>query len=274
MIWLICIFLFILGILSYCIKENKNLQTTGYILKTKKISNHFNIVHLSDLHNTSYGQDDDILIDKVAFSNPDVILVTGDLIDRRKPNPQIALRMMERLVHIADVYFVIGNHEIAYPDYPQLEQALIDSGVNVIRNQKVLLNKEIELIGIDDAHIASYDNKDTWQDYLRQQLDHLVSENERFTILLSHMPQFFDLYTSYPIDLTLSGHAHGGQIRLQKNQGIYAPDQGFFPKYDSGKHTKNNRTLIISRGVGKSRFPLRINNNPEIVEITLTKEEL
>ncbi len=272
MIWFILLCVIIL-LLRYLIKENKNLQTTGYIIKSDKVDHDFNIVHLSDLHNTQYGEDDDILVDKVSFSNPDVILISGDLIDRRRPDPQLALKVMKRLSNIAPVYFVMGNHEVAYKDYPQLEQQLIDAGINVLRNSKVFLSKSVELIGIDDAHIASYKNKLVWQTFITQKLDAMAIDNDRYTILLSHMPQFFELYTNYPIDLTLSGHAHGGQIRIPNVGGIFAPEQGFFPKYDSGKHTRNGRSMIISRGVGRSRFPLRVNNNPEIIEITVIKEE-
>lgn len=272
LIWAILVVLLYV-ILRYLIKENKNLQTTGYIFKSDKVDRDFNIVHLSDLHNTQYGEDDDILVDKVAFSNPDVILVTGDLIDRRKPDPDLAVRVMKRLTNIAQVYFVMGNHEVAYPKYNELEQRLIDIGVNVIRNSRVLLSRSVELIGIDDAHIVSYKNKVIWDAFIHQKLDDLAIEDDRYTILMSHMPQYFDLYTSYPIDLTLSGHAHGGQIRIPRVGGLFAPEQGFFPKYDSGKHTNNGRTMIVSRGVGRSRFPLRINNNPEIIEITILKED-
>ena len=98
-----------------------------------------------------------------------------------------------------------------------------------------------------------------------------LSQGDGFQLLLSHRPEFMDMYVRYDIDLVLSGHAHGGQFRLPFLGGLYAPSQGFFPKYDAGLFEEENTKMIVSRGIGNSAFPLRFNNRPELVLITLTQ---
>jgi predicted MPP superfamily phosphohydrolase len=102
-------------------------------------------------------------------------------------------------------------------------------------------------------------------------LDELISEEE-FTLLLSHRPEMFDTYVEKDVDLVFSGHAHGGQFRIPFVGGVFAPNQGLFPKYDSGIYSEGNTTMVVSRGIGNSAFPFRINNRPEVILVELDTE--
>jgi predicted MPP superfamily phosphohydrolase len=149
----------------------------------------------------------------------------------------------------------------------------VKAGVVILENQKVQITREgesITLMGIEDPSFK--------EDYLfgdsesvaRQAIEDLKNESDGYTVLLSHRPELFDLYVDTGIDLVFSGHAHGGQFRLPLIGGLVAPNQGLFPKYDAGQFTEDNTTMIVSRGVGNSIIPIRINNRPEIIVARLT----
>ena len=232
----------------------------------------FRIAQVSDLHNKDFGEGYGQLLTLLSEINPDIIVVTGDLIDSRQTDLDIALEFAWQAGKIARVYYVSGNHEARVPEYEDLKTGLVKAGVVILENQKVQITREgesITLMGIDDPSFQ--------EDYLfgdsksvaRQAIENLQNESDGYTILLSHRPELFDLYVDTEMDLVFSGHAHGGQFRLPFIGGLVAPNQGFFPKYDAGQFTEENTTMIVSRGVGNSIIPIRFNNRPEIVLVTL-----
>ena len=232
----------------------------------------FRIAQVSDLHNKDFGEGYGQLLTLLSEITPDIIVVTGDLIDSRQTDLDIALEFAWQAGKIARVYYVSGNHEARIPEYEDLKIGLVKAGVVILENQKVQITREgesITLMGIDDPSFQ--------EDYLfgdsesvaRQAIENLQNESDRYTILLSHRPELFDLYVETEMDLVFSGHAHGGQFRLPFVGGLIAPNQGFFPKYDAGQYTEDNTTMIVSRGVGNSIIPIRFNNRPEIVLVTL-----
>ena len=232
----------------------------------------FRIAQVSDLHNKDFGEGYGQLLTLLSEINPDIIVVTGDLIDSRQTDLDIALEFAWQAGKIARVYYVSGNHEARVPEYEDLKIGLVKAGVVILENQKVQITREgesITLMGIDDPSFQ--------EDYLfgdsesvaRQAIENLQNESDEYTILLSHRPELFDLYVDTGMDLVFSGHAHGGQFRLPFVGGLVAPNQGFFPKYDAGQFTEENTTMIVSRGVGNSIIPIRFNNRPEIVLVTL-----
>ncbi|MGL4790308.1 MAG: metallophosphoesterase, partial [Anaerotignaceae bacterium] len=199
--------------------------------------------------------------------NPDIILITGDLVDSRRFNLEIAMDFINGAVNIAPVYYVSGNHEARLSQYPNIKSQLADAGVNVLDNQKISIeinNNYIDILGLSDPNF--FNNKNEFEQYLKE-----WSESESFKVLLSHRPELFDLYVKYNMDLTFSGHAHGGQIRLPFIGAMVAPNQGLLPKYTSGFYTQENSTMFVSRGIGNSIIPLRVLNRPEIAFITLSK---
>ena len=232
----------------------------------------FRIAQVSDLHNKDFGEGYGQLLTLLSEINPDIIVVTGDLIDSRHTDLDVALEFAWQAGKIARVYYVSGNHEARVPEYEDLKTGLVKAGVVILENQKVQITREgesITLMGIDDPSFQ--------EDYLfgdseavaRQAIENLQNESDGYTILLSHRPELFDLYVETEMDLVFSGHAHGGQFRLPFVGGLVAPNQGFFPKYDAGQFTEKNTTMIVSRGVGNSIIPIRFNNRPEIVLVTL-----
>ena len=232
----------------------------------------FRIAQVSDLHNKDFGEGYGQLLTLLSQINPDIIVVTGDLIDSRQTDLDIALEFAWQAGKIARVYYVSGNHEARVPEYEDLKTGLVKAGVVILENQKIQITREgesITLMGIEDPSFQ--------EDYLfgdsesvaRQAIENLQNESDGYTILLSHRPELFDLYVDTEMDLVFSGHAHGGQFRLPFVGGLVAPNQGFFPKYDAGQFTEENTTMIVSRGVGNSIIPIRFNNRPEIVLVTL-----
>ena len=254
---------------------NTALEVNEYEIVSDRIPEAFagfRIAQVSDLHNKDFGEGYGQLLTLLSQINPDIIVVTGDLIDSRQTDLDVALEFAWQAGKIARVYYVSGNHEARVPEYEDLKTGLVKAGVVILENQKVEITREgesINLMGIEDPSFQ--------EDYLfgdsesvaRQAIENLQNESDGYTILLSHRPELFDLYVETEMNLVFSGHAHGGQFRLPFVGGLVAPNQGFFPKYDAGQFTEENTTMIVSRGVGNSIIPIRFNNRPEIVLVTL-----
>ena len=221
----------------------------------------YRIVHVSDLHNSWLWEQ---VIDKLQQTQPDVICITGDLIDRRKTNVDRALAFVAEAIKIAPCYYITGNHEelVSQTIYEELLEGLNALGVHVLLDEEVILEKD----GAQIALVGYQWRKDPAVDQL--------SDFDGYRILLAHRPESFEDYVSSGYDLILSGHAHGGQVRLDYIGGIYAPGQGLFPKYDSGIYTSDAASMIVSRGIGNSSFPIRFNNRPEVIVVTLSIDTL
>ena len=231
----------------------------------------FRIAQVSDLHNAELGKDNNKLIEKLNECEPDIIVLTGDLIDSNHTNLEVALSFARQAVKIAPCYFVTGNHEAwVGSQYEELKTSLENAGVTVLQDEAIELNygdECIQLIGLNDPDFSERDSSLS-ESILETKLSQ-VNISNGFTILLSHRPEHFNVYQNKNIDLVLSGHAHGGQFRLPFLGGVIAPNQGLFPKYDAGIYTENGTTMIVSRGIGNSIIPVRINNRPEIIIIEL-----
>ena len=258
-------------------KQNQALEINEYVVMSERLPSAFHgfkIAQVSDLHNAEFGENNEKLLSALAQVQADLIVLTGDLVDSRRTDTGVALDFAERAVEIAPTYYVTGNHESRVEAYADLKTDMISRGVTVLENQVVSITKNAEsirLMGLRDPAFADKLDKDIQKSYLETQLSQFTW-SEEYTILLSHRPEFFNVYAEYQVDLVFSGHAHGGQIRLPKIGGLFAPNQGFFPKYDAGLYENGRTKMLVSRGVGNSLFPLRINNPPEIVVITLFKE--
>lgn len=275
--WLIWLFIFsALIVFSYF--ENNSLEITKIELGLSGVPKGFEglrIVHISDLHNKSFGKDQSKLIKKIKELNPDIIAITGDIVDRRKYNEEPAVKLAEGLSKIAPTFYVIGNHEAWSGKITSLEGKLSESGVRVLRNEAFRLDKNgehINILGIDDPS-SSYLENYIGEKTAGIEIDNIKKNLSRydFNILLSHRPEMIEVYASRGIPLVLSGHAHGGQVRLPFLGGLAAPGQGLFPKYTHGVVKRDNTALVISRGLGNSIVPQRLFNRPELVLITLNR---
>lgn len=232
----------------------------------------FRIAQVSDLHNTEFGENNGKLLKLLAGTKPDIIVITGDLVDARRMNFPLALEFVEKAVRIAPCYYVPGNHEGRTLNYPALERDLLARGVRVLRNEKLSLTRNgefITLMGVDDPGLDLFQKLGPYEEIYQKRLKVLSEAREGYTILLSHRPEDFDRYVAGEFDLVFSGHAHGGQMRLPLLGGVLAPGQGLFPEYDSGLYTRGDTSMVVSRGLGNSAFPFRINNRPEIILVVL-----
>ena len=273
---ILTLILFLLIILiGWTLWGNTALEVNEYEIVSDRIPqvfDGFRIVQVSDLHNAEFGEGNSKLLELLSRTDPDIIVLTGDLIDSRNTDIEIALAFAREAMKIAPVYFVSGNHEARVSEYEDLKIGLAEAGVIVLENQKVEITREgesITLMGIDDPSFQeSYLFGDA-ESVARQAIDDLQNESDGYTILLSHRPELFELYVETGMNLVFSGHAHGGQFRLPFIGGLVAPNQGFFPKYDAGLFSEENTTMIVSRGVGNSIVPLRFNNRPEIISVDL-----
>lgn len=230
------------------------------------------IVHLSDLHGTSFGKEQRGIVQKVEAAQPDLVVFTGDLIDRRHGGAEAGLKLLDRLAKIAPVYYVTGNHEGWAGNFSTLCPQLEKRNVKVLSNthHRLCRGKDtIYILGIDDPALQpkSYEEAKPVTSRLKAALE----GTEGFTILLAHRPELIETYSHFKIDLVFSGHAHGGQIRLPFIGGLVAPGQGFFPRYTSGIYREGSSVLVVSRGLGNSVFPQRLFNRPEIVVVTLNR---
>lgn len=214
----------------------------------------FRIAHISDLHNSGLWKQ---TVDLLREAKPEIICITGDMVDSYNTDLSVAFSFAEEAVKIAPCYYITGNHEVRIAEYEAFLQGLRDRGVTVLMNESVILSR-----GEDEICLVGHQWGDT--DELGQ-----LTEFEGYNLLLSHQPDRFSEYVAGDYDLVLTGHAHGGQFRLPFVGGLYAPGQGVLPAYDSGLYSDGNTDMIVSRGIGNSAFPIRFNNRPEVILVQL-----
>lgn len=238
----------------------------------------FRIAQVSDLHNAEFGKGNKELLELLSESKPDIIVITGDLVDAKHTDIGVALDFAKEAVNIAPVYYVTGNHEASLSQYRELKTGLETVGVVVLEDETIQLRRDKEvvtLIGLSDPNFTLKD--DIFGEtpaMVNTKLNSLADDESSYTILLSHRPELFESYAHCNIDLVLSGHAHGGQFRLPFIGGLIAPDQGIFPKYDAGLFTNGSTNMIVSRGLGNSIIPIRFNNRPEVIVIEFLSMDL
>lgn len=265
--------LVILVVVLFCYIENNWISISNINYNSNKIPKSFQgykIVHLSDLHNKSFGKNQKKLIDTIKKTKPDLIVFTGDIIDSRRYDEKPSLELMKNITEIAPVYYVTGNHEIRTGKAKELEDKLQELGVRVLENKGERITKgsdSVFIYGIDDPSGYDYNGISS---SVKKELMELDKNNKGFNMLLAHRPEHIDAYSSFNFDLVFSGHAHGGQVRIPFIGGVIAPGQGFFPKYTSGAYKYGSTTMIVSRGLGNSLAPVRVFNRPEVVVVTLS----
>ena len=258
---------------------NRSLELNTYVAASDGLPDGFDgyrIVHISDLHNTEMGKDNEKLLRLMKAADPDMIAITGDLIDSRRTDVDIALSFVEKAMDIAPCYYVTGNHEQRTEAYSRLKAGLKEAGVEVLDNRQTMLRRDnvgVALAGVDDPTFAMDSPKDDPNQIMAESLEALIDDDAGYTILLSHKPELFDVYVQSGIDLVLCGHAHGGQMQLPLIGGIFSPGEGFFPAYYEGIYKKADTQMVVSRGLGNSLFPFRINNRPEVALVVLKSEK-
>ena len=265
----------LLGLIIWTAWGNTALELNHYTVSSERLPETFDgyrIAHVSDLHNAAMGKDNAKLLDMLREAEPDMIAITGDIIDSRNTNVEIALEFTKAAMEIAPCYYVTGNHEARVSEYDELREGLIEQGVVVLDDERIeleLSDETIALLGVNDPSFETDYLFGDSETVMQSKLQEISDAEKEFTILLSHRPELFEVYADSNIDLILSGHAHGGQFRLPFVGGLVAPNQGLFPKYDAGLYTDENTNMIVSRGIGNSILPFRFNNRPEVILIEL-----
>lgn len=274
---LIIIIIFI-GSLTFFMWQNNSLTISEVVIENNKIEEEFDgykILQISDLHNKEFGDKQKNILREIEKINPDIIVVTGDLIDSSNTNIEVAMDLIKGAIDIAPIFYVSGNHEAWAGVYEELRVKLEEAGAYVLEDEKIEIIKEnsaIDLIGLSDPDFLEADAlKYNKNGEIENKLNNLIEDNDNFKILLSHRPELIEIYSNSEVDLVFSGHAHGGQFILPFIGGVIAPDQGLFPKLTEGVHKKDNTEMIISRGLGNSIIPIRIFNRPELIVVTLSK---
>ena len=197
------------------------------------------------------------------------------MIDSRNTDIDIALEFIQQALKIAPCYYVTGNHEARVAEYAELKKGMESAGVIILEDATAKINiadDTLTLIGVDDPSFQTDYMSGDSAALMSTKLMELHKNKYDFTILLSHRPELFEIYADNDIDLVFSGHAHGGQFRLPFFGGVIAPNQGLFPEFDSGIYTQGNTNMLVSRGVGNSILPFRINNRPEVILVELKSD--
>ncbi|MDD6161071.1 MAG: metallophosphoesterase [Oscillospiraceae bacterium] len=233
------------------------------------------IAHLSDLHGHEYGEGSAELLSAVAAAEPELILVTGDLIDQEAQMDMVPA-LAKGLAEIAPTYYVTGNHEWALGTaaVKQLKALLTDCGVNVLSNRYEVLER-----GGDTLLLAGVDDPNGYADQKTPEALYTEMEGAHpgaFSLLLAHRNDQFDRYAAAGFDLVFSGHGHGGIVRLPFTDGLLGTNRNFFPTRTAGVYTQGDSTLFVSRGLGNNTVPIRgfrLFNRPDLAVVELRAEQ-
>ncbi len=268
--YIFSIVLFLVCILAFAF--DVRLKTVTYNVKSPKIDSKIKLSLVTDLHSCYYGKNQKKLLNKIEKYQPDVVLLCGDIFDDVLDDNNAKV-FVDALAQKYKTYYVSGNHEWWSKRMDNMFDYLTDKGIVVLRgNTDVIKIGEniISVSGIDDPEVNVYDSAyPAWEKQLEEVGE--KAEEDIFNLLLSHRPENAEKYFQYDFDAVLSGHAHGGQFGIPFIlNGLYAPNQGFFPKLAGGMYDFDGRKLIVSRGLSResTRIP-RIFNRPELVIVNI-----
>lgn len=271
--WWILPVLAILVILTLIALDERLILRT-YTVVSPKLTAEVRLAVVTDFHSSDNADD---VVAMVASCAPDAVLLVGDLFDDDTQNrpTERTLSLMRQLSAQYPCYYVSGNHEAWTGEMDALYQQTGEAGVTVLRMSSGVLTvrgQRIALCGIPDPYEMVFSGAPDTEEQLRQALEDVDSAD--FTVLLAHRPELLAKYAQFPLDLVVSGHAHGGQVRIPGVlNGLYAPNQGWFPKLAGGAYTQDGTTLIVSRGLAvRTRLP-RIFNRPEVVLVRCVPAE-
>lgn len=252
---------------------DNRLETTHYTITSDKIPEEFDgfrIVQISDLHASAVPG----LVAEVKKEEPDIIVFTGDLVhDRGSYNPGIILA--KKLALIADVYFVTGNHDLRRSDYKEFQDSLDKTGTITLHNESAVLKRDNAVIILSGIEDPISEEKNTITDRIKASIKK-IEKTDNYHIVLFHRANHMDSLLNEGFDLIISGHMHGGQVRLPNGRGVCSPKSSWgsgspmlFPKYFAGHYAKSGTDMIVSRGIGNPMIIPRLFNRPEMTVITL-----
>lgn len=270
--WILPVLAILVALALIALDERLILRT--YTVASPKLTAEVRLAVVTDFHSSDNADD---VAAMVASCVPDAVLLVGDMFDDDTQNrpPERTLSLMRQLSAQYPCYYVSGNHEAWTGEMDALYQQTEDVGVTVLRMSSGVLTvrgQRIALCGIPDPYEMVFGGAPDTEEQLRQAMENVDSAD--FTVLLAHRPELLAKYAQFPLDLVVSGHAHGGQVRIPGVlNGLYAPNQGWFPKLAGGAYTQDGTTLIVSRGLAvRTRLP-RIFNRPEVVLVRCVPAE-
>lgn len=268
--------------------ENKNLVVTNYLLEQKRVPNHFHdmrFVCITDLHYNQFGKANVKLLKAIHECKPDAILIAGDLVVTSKSNKvELAYQFLEELTKRYPVYYAPGNHELKWEQgigcskdfYQSFLKQLEKLGVCYLNNSSVTLKKGTDTLVIKGLSLPlKYFSKGKHKIEIGpREIESLIGKvsDNAYEILLAHIPDYFDAYAEYGADFILSGHVHGGIMKLPVLGGVISPRYELFPKYDSGIFKKGRTVMFLSRGLGTHTIPVRVFNRPELLCVEIRKK--
>ncbi len=260
--------------LGYLIWSGKKLETTYYTVPTGKINGSFRIAVFSDLHNHQYGARNQELIEAAKQTDPDLILMLGDMVNDNDPDIGIVTALCAELQGIAPVYYILGNHEANLMYLKEGRQIPLDTYL-IQDGTTVLYQGETDLeIGGNRVALGAFSMPEKEFSEETKKKVAKFEKSDGFKILLSHYPSLFNrCLQDADFDLALAGHYHGGQIRIPGAGGLYHKDEGLFPKYSGGFYQLGRGTLIVSRGLGDHTVIPRLFNRPELVIVDVIQED-
>jgi hypothetical protein len=269
------VFRFIFAIIAAALLAScSSIVIQTYSLESLKVAENTNIriVLIADLHDTVYGKNQATLIEMTRDANPDLIILAGDIIDDRISRTGTQL-LLSGIYDIAPIYYVTGNHEYMSGNIQKIRDELTSFGVIILSDAYELIEvngNEIVLAGIEDPYKKRFEAPDYDQIEAMEIAFRELDDMPNYKILIAHRPELIEIYRRYSFDLVLSGHTHGGQVRIPNIlNGLYVPHQGFFPKYGGGIYNHAGITHIISRGLSVMPLLPRILNPPEFVIINI-----
>ena len=282
MLKIIGVIILLLLLIEYL--RNLRPEITEEIISSDKIPVSFDgcrIVIIADLHNYSYGKNNEILKKQIDQVKPDFILVAGDMLVRKAKNKyETAYSLLKSLSKKYPIYYGMGNHEQSLASqqeeyaklYREYEKNLKKEGITFLDNEKITLRRKgedvrITGLSIGKPYYGKYKKVIMPEDYIEKSVG--KCDRQCYNILIAHNPMYFTDYVAYGADLVISGHVHGGIIRLPFLGGMLSPQYRFFPKYDAGRFETGDCTMLISRGLGLHTLKFRIGNRPELMTVIL-----
>lgn len=275
-ILMICICVLALFFLTVMLIDGNRFVIRNYKIYSNKIKGAQKLVLISDLHNKSYGKNNEKVLAKIEEIKPDMILVAGDLVTARpKESAEVALSFVKHISDLCPVYYGMGNHEYRLRLYPEnyqikeYEEKIREMGIILLDNECIGAGENLSIAGlsIEKKYYKRFEKHFMEKSYIEKEVGQC--DESAFQILIAHNPEYFDAYVNWGADLTVSGHVHGGIMRLPILGGVISPRLTLFPQYDGGLFQKNNKIMIVSRGLGMHTLPIRIFNPGELVVVEL-----
>lgn len=266
---LICLVLFVIQLYV----DNNVIEVSNYEVSFENLPKEFDgivILHISDLHSKKFGRDNAQLYSKIKEINPDYIMLTGDMVNASDTNFDVFYDLAQEIGSEYETYFIVGNHELALSnkDYNAIVKTITDFGIKILDNETTTLTKNGQTINL---HGMWFNSKYYFSDDFNiDTMENIMgTDNGGFDILLTHNPKYIDVYADWGAEITLTGHVHGGMVRLPILGGIFSPERTLFPKYDEGIYATDSNYMLVSRGLGRGMTGFRLFNKPELSVIVL-----